>query len=389
MINWKPRAAEMAGLVVPGASRWRGPLESVPRHQFIPAWWRRDEGAWVRVDGEHDPDRWAASVYQDVSLVTRVGPHHADHALPGAVLGPGRSTSSSTHPGLLVQMYRHAQLVDGIDVLDVGTGSGYGTALLCSRLGYDHVTTVDIDPYLTAAAAKRLAAIGMHPDVYALDATETAPGAYGRIIATVAVSPIPPAWIAALRPGGRIVTVLDGTRAILTADRLDDGRLEGRIERDWAGFMSSRHAEDYGPGAPDEFVQQLLEQRGEWVRAGRYPLANLEDNWELLSFLAVENPGIEYRWSIDDNGHATQLLWHEDGSWARGSGDRGDAPDVRGGGPRDLWRALEGAKTRWLVEGRLPLYGANATVELDGTIRLRRGAWTAAIGAEGAGGLPT
>ena len=98
-------------------------------------------------------------------------------------------------PGLLVQMYRHAMIGDRMDVLDVGTGSGYGTALFAQELGDSHVTSVDVDAYLVKAAADRLCEAGMHPSVEtACDATGPLPGGgrrFDRIIATVAIRPIP------------------------------------------------------------------------------------------------------------------------------------------------------------------------------------------------------
>ncbi|MBV9730388.1 MAG: hypothetical protein JO309_13480 [Pseudonocardiales bacterium] len=74
------------------------------------------------------------AAYRDRSLVTRVGPRHADHAGPGE-RPVGRPTSSATLPGLIVQMLRQAHIGDNTDVLDVGTGSGYGCAVLAHRLG--------------------------------------------------------------------------------------------------------------------------------------------------------------------------------------------------------------------------------------------------------------
>ena len=124
-------------------------------------------------------------------------------------------------------MAQHAHLTEDSDVLDVGTGSGYGCALLAARLGAEHVTSVDVDPYLTAAAAERLDSMGLRPTVLTLDATGTLPGTYDRIIATVAVRPVPASWLAALRPGGRLVTTIAGTGLILTADKTDDGGAHG------------------------------------------------------------------------------------------------------------------------------------------------------------------
>jgi protein-L-isoaspartate O-methyltransferase len=377
--DWKTRAADMAAAVTPGVSRWRQPLASVPRHEYVPSWWARRGDGWVNHGGKQNPDRWVDAAYRDVSLVTRVGTMHADAAAPGTTLDDGRPTSSSTHPGLLIQMYRHGQLVDGMDVLDVGTGSGYGTALLCTRLGDRHVTSVDVDPYLVKAARERLEANGLTPTLEVCDATRIVPGTYDRIVATVAVSPIPPAWIEALRPGGRIVTVLDGTTAILTANRQPDGTLLGRIERDWAGFMPARHSDTYPPEVSKRRLDLMLESSGDQsARAGVFPLTDLDDAWELYSNLAVQHQGIQTRW-VRRGTYAISLIWDREGSWARAEGSIGQLPTVHVSGPIDLWRSLDGLKKRWLIEGRLPLYGANATVGLDGTIRLSRGHWGAIV----------
>jgi protein-L-isoaspartate O-methyltransferase len=51
-------------------------------------------------------------------------------------------------------------------------------------------------------AAERLDSVGLRPAVLTVDATGALPGTYDRIIATVAVRPVPASWLAALRPGG-------------------------------------------------------------------------------------------------------------------------------------------------------------------------------------------
>src|SRR5690606_42036354 len=90
---------------------------------------------------------------------------------------------SSTLPSLLLRMFGHAEIHDGVEVLDVGTGCGYGAALLARRLGDDRVTSVDVDPYLTKAAAERLDLIGLHPRIVTADATGPLTGEYDRIVA--------------------------------------------------------------------------------------------------------------------------------------------------------------------------------------------------------------
>ncbi|MFI5063272.1 MAG: methyltransferase domain-containing protein [Streptosporangiales bacterium] len=177
-MDWEPEAATLAAQVTDPASRWRGPVSSTPRHLFVPRWWRHLEPhGWTLRQGIADERRWMTAAYSDRSLVTRVGARHADHASPDDHPA-GRPTSSSTMPGLVVRMYQHAQLGDGADILDVGTGSGYGCALLARRLGDQHVTSIDIDSYLTEAAARRLDQAGLHPVIATGDATGPLPGSY-------------------------------------------------------------------------------------------------------------------------------------------------------------------------------------------------------------------
>lgn len=135
--QWERHAAWLAGQVTEPGSRWRPLVAAAPRHQFVPRWWAGGDG-WQLRDGPAMPiEDWLCGVYRDTSLVTQVGTLHADHATLED-RPEGRPTSSSSMPGLVVAMYRHAMISDGMDVLDVGTGSRYGTALLAARLGRHH-----------------------------------------------------------------------------------------------------------------------------------------------------------------------------------------------------------------------------------------------------------
>lgn len=194
-MDWHPYAKRLADQVAHLGSRWHAPIADTPRHRFVPRWWQHTGGLWDLRTGPEDAEAWLNAACADRTLVTRIGDLHADHAVPGDHPA-GRPTSSSTLPGLLLQMYRHARIGDGHQVLDVGTGTGYGTALLCARLGDGQVTSVDVDDYLTSVAAERLAAIGYKPRIHAVDATGPLPGEYDRVVATVSVKPIPPSWLA-------------------------------------------------------------------------------------------------------------------------------------------------------------------------------------------------
>ncbi|MFJ4790970.1 hypothetical protein [Streptomyces sp. NPDC088794] len=225
-------------------------------------------------------------------MVTRIGPVHADRAELGATAGSGSPTSSSTLPGLVVTMYRHAMIDDDSRVL-VTTGTGYGTALLCRRLGDERVTSVDIDPYLVTTARGRLDSIGLHPRTAVVDITGSLPGEYDRIVSTVSVRPVPVSWLTALRPGGRLVTTLAGTGLIVTADKTEDGGATGRIAPDPAGFMRTRHGDDYDRHT-DELWEKAKDAEGEDVTTSRYPLLYVPDSWEVMSMLALAVPGIDH-----------------------------------------------------------------------------------------------
>ncbi|MGH3382770.1 MAG: protein-L-isoaspartate O-methyltransferase family protein [Actinoallomurus sp.] len=268
-------------------------------------------------------------------------------------------------------------LSEGLDILDVGTGSGYGCALLASRFGADRVTSVDVDAGLVKRAMARLDTLGLRPLVAAVDATGTLPGTYDRIIATVAVRPIPASWLAALRTGGRLVTTITGTNVILTADKTEDGGAEGRVEWDRAGFMETRAGADYPPQLTERFTA-VRDAEGEQVTQGGYPVINVAESWELYSMLGVLAPGIECHFE-EDGEKRTAWLLHRDGSWARATSIIGEEAEVHEGGPRELWTMLEDIRLAWLTDGSLPLYGAWVRIDPDGTIHLRRGRWEATI----------
>ncbi|MEV4437468.1 methyltransferase domain-containing protein [Streptomyces sp. NPDC049577] len=376
-MDWKPYAERLAGEVADPVSRWRPLVAQTQRHALVPRWWERAQGGgWTLRDGASDPEKWLSTAYSDRTLVTRIGPLHADHAEPGHTT-TGPATSSSTHPALVVQMYRHGRLVKGLDLLDVGTGSGYGTALVAQLLGEKHVTAIDVDSYLEAAATERLDRMGLHPTIVTGDATGPLPGTYDRIVSMVSVWPVPPSWLAALRPGGRLVTTIANTSAILTAWKTEDGRAVGRIERDWAGFMSTRHGDDYPTGLAGR-LDTLVDADGERVTEGRYPVLNLSEAWELRSMLELATPGVETHYRQNGRRRTAWLL-HEDGSWARATADFIAPPIVHQTGPRHLWDILERIRHRQNAEGGLPLYGSHAEITPDGVVHLSRSNWTAEI----------
>ena len=383
-MKWKSHADRLAGDVTHAVSRWRPAVGAVPRHLFVPRWWERNGpeagfglATWDLRDGPADPDAWVRAAYADRPLITRVGLLHADHAAPGD-RPAGLPTSSAVAPGVIVRLLRHARLTDDADVLEVGAGTGYGAAVLCERSGYRQVTTIEADEYLTKAAIERLAAIGLHPRVFQCDPYGALPGSYDRIASMLAVRPVPAGWLAALRPGGRIVTPIAGTTLILTADKTPDGGAEGRTEWDRAALMPARTGPD-GPAVPPGLLAAVREAGGEQVSTGRYPVVNVAHAWDLYSALGVVAPGIAHEFAETAAGRRTAWMVHPDGSWARATGTGDDPPTVHQGGPRRLWDILDELRLAWLREGSLPVYGAAATITPDGAIHLRHNRWHATL----------
>ena len=94
-------------------------------------------------------------------------------------------------------------------VLEVGTGSGYLTALLSALAG--HVTTVEIVPELSAAAKHRLAA-NRHDNI-TFEAGDASHGwgngaSYDVIVLTGSTPVLPEAFQNSLKTGGRLFAIV-------------------------------------------------------------------------------------------------------------------------------------------------------------------------------------
>ena len=92
--------------------------------------------------------------------------------------------------------------------LEIGTGSGYLTALLASCAG--DVTSVDIDPTIAAEAARKLARLGF--DNARVEVGDGARGfgneTYDVIVLTGSTPLLPERFFAQLAPGGRLFAVI-------------------------------------------------------------------------------------------------------------------------------------------------------------------------------------
>lgn len=119
-------------------------------------------------------------------------------------------------PKLEARVLQALEVQSGESVLEIGSGSGYFTALLASRAG--HVTTVEIDPALSSAAAARLAHHGFTNVRH-----EVGDGArgfgnelYDVIVLTGSTPLLPERFPAQLKPNGRVFAIV-GEAPAMTA----------------------------------------------------------------------------------------------------------------------------------------------------------------------------
>ncbi len=125
---------------------------------------------------------------------------YADRALP---IGYGQTISQ---PYTVAYMAEAAKLQPGDRVLDVGTGSGYGAAVLSRLAGVVH--SVECVPALARTAARRLKRLGydnvtVHLGDGSCGLPEEAP--FDVIVVAAAAPQLPAAYFDQLADGGRIV----------------------------------------------------------------------------------------------------------------------------------------------------------------------------------------
>jgi methyltransferase of ATP-grasp peptide maturase system len=327
---------------------WRAAVEAVPREAFLtgrvyrpvrsgPTWWQPITPEQV------GQDYWLDLAYQDVTWVTQLDGTDT----PGS--STGIPTSSSTMPGLVVRMLEDLDVRDGHRVLEIGTGTGYSTALLTHRLGGALVTSVEVDPGVAGRAASALRATGYAPHLVTGDGLAGYPdrAPYDRIIATCSVRHIPWAWLAQAAPGARIVATLSGWMngsglAALTVAA--DGTAHGRFLPGMVSFMSARaHA-----ARP---LDLTLPKRDGDVRAARYG-ADILDDWTADFLAQLAAPDVSsVKVSYDGARFKTLLTEQASGSYAWLSGED-DGWTVVQHGPTRIWDTVEETLATWDDAGR-------------------------------------
>ncbi|MGQ0841531.1 methyltransferase, FxLD system [Actinokineospora sp.] len=198
-------------------------MRAVARHEFV-------------------PEATLTDAYADIAVITK-------RAADGSAL------SCASVPTVVAMMLDQLDVRPGHNILEIGAGTGYNAALLALLAGASgRVTTVDIDPEVTAGARRGLDATGnQHIQVITRDGALGAPenGPYDRIIVTVGAWDLPAAWREQLAPGGRLVVPLRWRGQTRSVAFVRDGDRLSSDRTDLCGFVPMIGQEGEHTGAID------------------------------------------------------------------------------------------------------------------------------------------
>lgn len=329
--------------------KWRRAFTETPRHIFV-------------------PDYSVASAYSPMALVTQS--RMADE------FGNERPTSSASAPGAVAVMLDRLDIDDGHRVLEIGTGTGYNAALLCHRLGAADVYSVDIDPALVESARRVLAKLGWRPMLVAADGyAGLADGApYDRILATCAVTHVPPEWIRQLADGGRIVAPVAGNSAkpLFIFEKAAPDEVSGHFDKKNLGFMPLRHdvSSPFGPG---ESAGMSASGMAHYGTTTTDPRRVHEADSALALFCQLHVPGLQLGYDTDSEGspdpsRAIRIIVHTADAMAEVAFQANDGrwPVIQRG-PRRIWDTIETAVSLWdhLDQPDVSRLGISALDDID------------------------
>jgi protein-L-isoaspartate(D-aspartate) O-methyltransferase len=205
-------------------------------------WWRRRQAAWQRQwrivmgsqPGRSDfpkhkawpdvTDERVRAVFAAVSRAAFIVPQLRPCAGEDAPLPIGEGQTIS-QPYVVAIMVQALGLQPGVKVLEIGTGSGYETAILCALTASEgellgaNVYAVERLPSLANRAEIALHAQGYHPHLRVGDGAEGWPEAapFAAVIVSAAAAHVPrPLW-EQLAEGGRMI--------LPVGDRVDNQEL--------------------------------------------------------------------------------------------------------------------------------------------------------------------
>ncbi|MFF5567234.1 methyltransferase [Streptomyces sp. NPDC012623] len=361
-------AAELGHDVAP---EWREAADAVARHRFLPEriWLDDGRGGYAPHDLGKDPAGWFRAAYANAPVVSQVN----DGVEPDDP-GDAWPSSSASAPSIVFRMLEELDLRDGMSVLEIGTGTGWSAGLLAHRLGGGNVSSVEVDPGLTARARTALNASGLDPAVRCGDGrlgwSDRAP--YDRTISTCAVRSVPRSWIEQTRPGGVILTPWESPWLCWGLLRLtleEGGVAQGRFSPHSSFMLMRGHRTDlrvFRDVVRDD--QQPAESR---TTAPAHAVA--ADEWDLGFTIGLCLRDVWKAWDdAPDVAGVSRRLWiatTDTASWAAvdHDGEHDDGFTVWQYGPRRLWDEVESVHRWWNDNGRPGPERFGLTITPDGT----------------------
>jgi protein-L-isoaspartate(D-aspartate) O-methyltransferase len=193
-------------------------LATVPREAFLPP------GPWtIRAEGDYgEPPRQTPDA----------DPRHVSHNISVAI-DPARTLFNGA-PSVVAMCIDRLAIAPGHSVLHVGTGHGYYTALMAQMVGpLGRVDGVEVDPVFAEASRANLASWSHADARHGNGVDGIGESSCDAILVSAGMTHPHEAWLAALKPGGRLVVPLTftlpqmgpigkGAVALLTRDATGD-----------------------------------------------------------------------------------------------------------------------------------------------------------------------
>lgn len=277
---------------------------AVPRHLFVDSWFEHSPAGWVLRHAEGE--RSLAAIYSNRALVLDVK--------------DGLPVSSTSQPSLIGSVLRALDVRPGMNILEIGCGVGYSTALLSRLVGSEgQVTAVDVDARLVERAREVHRRLGFPTRFASGDGyngfKEAAP--FDRIVVYTGLADVSPVWLQQLGESGFVLAPIDHCVDTPYLRIRPDGTGAAVM---WAGFIPARGQLGWSKSRPSPWSGVRL------PAVGTVPV--LEETWQVDSrsfwfFLTFRERRLARLLNYSLVSNSSYVSW--DDTHARAFGDAAEA----------------------------------------------------------------